>query len=56
MKSFHDLDSFKDWTSEEKVHFSISATKGLILDMVRKANSGHSGGPLSSCDFAQILF
>jgi transketolase len=56
MKSFQDLDSFKDWTSEEKVLFSISATKGLILDMVRKANSGHSGGPLSSCDFAQILF
>ena len=56
MKSFQDLDSFKDWTIEEKVHFSISTTKGLILDMVRKANSGHSGGPLSSCDFAQILF
>ncbi|SVC49425.1 uncharacterized protein METZ01_LOCUS302279, partial [marine metagenome] len=30
--------------------------KGIILDGVRKANSGHSGGPLSSIDFAYILF
>ena len=26
------------------------------MDMVRKANSGHSGGPMSSADFAHILF
>ncbi len=26
------------------------------MDIVRKANSGHTGGPLSSADFAQILF
>ena len=26
------------------------------MDTVRKANSGHSGGPMSSADFTQILF
>lgn len=30
--------------------------RGLIMDMVRQANSGHTGGPLSSLDFAGILF
>jgi transketolase len=30
--------------------------KCLILDGIRKANSGHSGGPLSSADFAYVLF
>lgn len=35
---------------------SINICKGLILDTVRKANSGHSGGPLSSLDFAYVLY
>ena len=56
MKTFKDIDNFDEWKENEKLEFSISVTKGLILDMVRKANSGHSGGPLSSADFAQILF
>lgn len=34
----------------------LNEIKALILDMVRKANSGHSGGPLSSLDFATILY
>ena len=34
----------------------LSSNQGLILDLVRKANSGHSGGPMSSADFTQILF
>ena len=29
---------------------SINIAKGLIMDTVRKANSGHTGGPLSSLD------
>tara|TARA_B100000029_G_scaffold213911_1_gene211869 strand:- start:388 stop:2358 length:1971 start_codon:yes stop_codon:yes gene_type:complete len=35
---------------------SINIAKGLIMDTVRKANSGHTGGPLSSLDFAYVLF
>ena len=56
MKTFKDISNFDEWKEDEKLNFSLSVTKGLILDMVRKANSGHSGGPLSSADFAQILF
>ena len=56
MKTFKDISNFDEWKENEKLDFSVSVTKGLILDMVRKANSGHSGGPLSSADFAQILF
>ena len=35
---------------------SINIAKGLIMDTVRNANSGHTGGPLSSLDFAYVLF
>ncbi|MBC8345580.1 MAG: transketolase [Candidatus Marinimicrobia bacterium] len=56
MKTYQELDIFSEWTVEEQNQFSLSITKGLIMDTVRKANSGHSGGPLSSADFAQILF
>ena len=27
--------------------YSINVAKGLIMDTVRNANSGHTGGPLS---------
>ena len=35
---------------------SINICKALILDTVRKANSGHSGGPLSAIDFTYVLY
>ena len=35
---------------------SINVAKGLIMDTVRNANSGHTGGPLSSLDFTYILY
>ncbi|UCD39106.1 MAG: transketolase [Fidelibacterota bacterium] len=35
---------------------AINEIKALIMDTVRKANSGHTGGALSSIDFAYILF
>lgn len=35
---------------------SINYIKGLIIDGVGKANSGHPGGAMSSIDFAYILF
>ena len=34
---------------------SINFAKGLIMDTVRKANPGHTGGPLS-LDFSYVLF
>ncbi|HCI15403.1 MAG: hypothetical protein QGI44_03435, partial [Candidatus Marinimicrobia bacterium] len=56
MRTYQELDTFSEWTSEERNYFSLAVTKGLIMDTIRKANSGHSGGPMSSADFAQILF
>ena len=35
---------------------SINVANGLIMDTVRNANSGHTGGPLSSLDFTYILY
>lgn len=34
----------------------ISLLKGLVIDGVDKANSGHPGGAMSSMDFAYLLF
>ena len=34
----------------------INELKGLIMDTVRKADSGHTGGPFSSVDFAAVLY
>jgi len=36
--------------------YSINIATGLIMDTVRNADSGHTGGPLSSLDFTYILF
>ena len=56
MRTYIDIDTFSEWTSEERFQFALAVTKGLIMDMVRKANSGHSGGPMSSADFTEVLF
>ena len=56
MRTYQDIDIFNEWSDEEKNQFALAVTKGLIMDTVRKANSGHSGGPMSSADFTQILF
>ena len=56
MRTYQDIDIFPEWSDEEKNQFALAVTKGLIMDTVRKANSGHSGGPMSSADFTQILF
>ena len=47
---------FSNLNSKEKDIMTISIIKGLIMDTVRHANSGHTGGPMSSSDFAYILF
>ncbi len=56
MKTYKELNSFDSWTNDEKDQYTLNVIKMLVLDGVRNANSGHSGGPLSSADFAYILF
>ena len=36
--------------------YAINIAKGPIMDTVRKADSGHTGGPLSSMDYTYTLF
>ena len=35
---------------------TINQLKALIMDTVREANSGHTGGPFSSLDFTYVLY
>ena len=56
MHTYQELDSFEYWSITDKDQFSISVLKGLIMDAVRKANSGHPGGAMSSADFIYLLF
>ena len=35
---------------------TINQLKALIMDTVRRANSGHTGGPFSSLDFTYVLY
>jgi transketolase len=37
-------------------HRVVNVFKGLVIDGVHKANSGHPGGPMSSMDLAYILY
>ena len=56
MKTHKELNTFPNWSKEEKDHFSVSVIKGLVMDAIRKANSGHPGGPMSCADFAYLLY
>ena len=56
MHSYKDLDSFEYWSITDKDQFSIAVLKGLVMDGVRRANSGHPGGAMSSADFIYLLF
>jgi transketolase len=56
MHTYKKLDSFEYWSITDKDQFCIAVLKGLIMDGVRKANSGHPGGAMSSADFIYLLF
>ena len=56
MHTYKNLDSFEYWSITDKDQFSIAVLKGLIMDGVKKANSGHPGGAMSSADFIYLLF
>ena len=43
-------------TVVDKDQRAINIAKGLIMDTVRNANSGHTGGPISSLDFTYVLY
>ena len=43
-------------TATDIDQYAINIAKSLIMDIVRKADSGHTGGPLSSLDFTYTLF
>jgi len=36
--------------------YAINVAKGLVMDMVRNVDSGHTGGAFSSLDYTYILF
>jgi len=54
--NYQSIDNFNDWKKEEQDLFTINIIKGLVMDGVRKANSGHPGGPMSLADFSYILY
>ena len=49
-------DTFSKLSKKEKDIMTVAVIKGLIMDTVRYANSGHTGGPMSSSDYAYILY
>ena len=56
MRTYKEIENFADWSIEDKDQFAINVVKGLVMDGVRNANSGHTGGAMSSADFVYVLF
>jgi len=56
MRTYKEIENFADWSIEDKDQFAVNVIKGLVMDGVRKANSGHTGGAMSSADFVYVLF
>ena len=54
--NYQDLDTFNSWKKSDQDQFAVNVIKGLVIDSVRKANSGHPGGPMSLADFSYILY
>ncbi len=56
MRIYKEIENFTDWSEEDKDQFTVNVIKGLVMDGVRNANSGHTGGAMSSADFIYVLF
>ncbi len=56
MRTFKEIENFTEWSEEDKDQFAVNVIKGLVMDGVRNANSGHTGGAMSSADFVYVLF
>ena len=50
------ITDFKNLTDNQKDLLTVNVIKGLVMDGVRNANSGHPGGPMSLADFTYILY
>ena len=50
------ITDFNNLNDNEKDLFTVNIIKGLVIDGVRNANSGHPGGPMSLADFTYILY
>ncbi|MEE8342142.1 MAG: transketolase [Candidatus Neomarinimicrobiota bacterium] len=56
MSTHQEIENFLEWSEKDKDQFAVNVIKGLVMDGVRNANSGHTGGAMSSADFIYILF
>ena len=56
MRIYKDIEKFTEWSEEDKDQFTVNVIKSLVMDGVRNANSGHTGGAMSSADFVYVLF
>ncbi|MEE8478381.1 MAG: transketolase [Candidatus Neomarinimicrobiota bacterium] len=56
MRTYKEIEKFAEWSEEDKDQFAVNVIKGLVMDGVRNANSGHTGGAMSSADFVYVLF
>ena len=50
------ITEFKNLNDNQKDQVTVNVIKGLVIDGVRNANSGHPGGPMSLADFTYILY
>ncbi len=56
MRTYKEIENFTEWSIEDKDQFAVNVIKGLVMDGVTNANSGHTGGAMSSADFIYVLF
>ena len=50
------ITDFNKLNDKQKDLHTVNIIKGLVMDGVRNANSGHPGGPMSLADFTYILY
>ena len=50
------IKQFKNLNDKQKDLLTVNVIKGLVMDGVGNANSGHPGGPMSLADFTYILY